>query len=385
MRQAPGALREPPPDDASSEWDKSAIMRLGIIGLPQSGKTTIFNALTGQNLPTGFAASGQMEVHTAVMPVPDERVDFLSRLYKPKKTTYATVTYKDIGGIDQGIGEGGISGPLRNELAQVDGFLHVVRVFEDENVPHSQGSINPQRDVEIIESEFLLLDLIAVERRLERLRDEWHKVKSDERRQNEIETALMERLHAQLEAEQPLRALEDLTADDLKLIRGYGLLTLKPILIVLNTGEESPDVASLISVSGPKLAAVTLQGEIEAEIAQLSPEDRALFLEEYGIEEPGASRVIRLSYDLLGIQSFFTVGEDEVRAWSLPVGGTAVEAAGVIHTDLARGFIRAEVTAFDDLRELGDMKAVKAAGRQRLEGKNYVVQDGDILTIRFNV
>ncbi|NPV66635.1 MAG: redox-regulated ATPase YchF [Anaerolineae bacterium] len=359
-------------------------MRLGIIGLPQSGKTTIFNALTGQNLPTGFSGSGQMEVHTAVVPVPDERVDFLSALYRPKKTTYATVTYKDIGGLEAGLGEGGLSGPLRNELAQVDGFVHVVRVFADDSVPHPQGSIDPARDVAILDGEFLLLDLITVERRLERLKDEWNK-KPDTRRQNELETALMERLHAHLEAERPLRELA-LTADEIRLISGYGLLTLKPMLLLFNCGDTVIPPAELLHDDAHDPAhMISLQGRVEAEIAQLEPDDRALFLAEYGIAEPSASRVIRLSYQLLGIQSFFTVGEDEVRAWSVPVGATAVEAAGVIHTDLARGFIRAEVTAFADLRALGDMKAVKAAGKQRLEGKTYVVQDGDIITVRFNI
>ena len=213
-------------------------MRLGIIGLPQSGKTTIFNALTGQNLPTGFGTGGQLEVHTAVVGVPDSRVDFLSGLYNPKKTVYATVTYKDIGGLDTGIGEGGLSGPLRNELQQVDGFVHVVRAFANEDVAHPQGSVDPQRDLESLEGEFLLLDLIAVERRLERLKEEWGK-KTENRRQNELETELMGRLQAQLEAEKPLRAL-DLTPDELKLVRGYGLMTLKPLLVVLNTGEDVP-------------------------------------------------------------------------------------------------------------------------------------------------
>ncbi len=360
-------------------------MRLGIIGLPRSGKTTVFNALTGQDLPTGFGGAGGMEVHTAVVPVPDKRLDFLAGLYQPQKVTQATVTYKDIGGLDRGISEGGLSGPLRNELAQVDGLVHVVRAFEDVNVPHPQGSIDPQRDVDIIEGEFLLLDLIAVERRLARLKDEWHKIKADARRPNEIETALMERLHAHLEAERPLRALDDLTDDDLRLIRGYGLLTLKPLLILLNTGEDAPEPESLVTALGPRTALAGLAGKIEAEIAQLPPEDRAPFLAEYGIVEPGASRVIRLSYELLGIQTFFTVVSDELRAWSLPVGGTALDAAGTVHTDMARGFIRAEVIAFADLRELGDEKAVRAAGKQRLEGKTYLVQDVDVITIRFHV
>lgn len=359
-------------------------MRLGIIGLPQSGKTTIFNALTGQALPTGFGGAGQMEIHTAVVAVPDARVDFLSSLYKPRKTIYATVTYKDIGGLDTGMGEGGLSGPLRNELSQVDGFLHVVRVFADDSVAHPQGSVNPARDIDIMDSEFLLLDLITVERRQERLKEEWSK-KPEGRRQNELETALMARMREQLEAERPLRAMS-LTADEARMVSGYGLMTLKPMLIVFNCGDDVPAIDDLYSGAAHDPAhLIALRGEIEAEIAQLSPEDRAEFLAEYGIEEPGASRVIRLSYDLLGIQSFFTVGEDEVRAWSVPIGASAVEAAGVIHTDLARGFIRAEVTAYADLHDLGDMKAVKSAGKHRLEGKTYLVRDGDILTIRFNV
>jgi len=358
-------------------------MRLGIIGLPQCGKTTIFNALTGQNLPTGFGGSGQLEVHTAVVNVPDERVDILSRMFKPQKTIYATVTYKDIGGLDSGVGEGGLSGALRNELQQVDGFVHVVRAFQDESVAHPQGSVDPQRDLELLESEFLLLDQITVERRLERLKDEWGK-KPEFRRANELETELMQRLLVQLEAEKPLRGL-DLTEDELKLIRGYGLMSLKPMLVVLNTGEDAPAPETLVTYSQPRTELVCLRGAIEAEIAQLDPADRADVLAEYGIDEAGAQRVIRLSYGLLSIQSFFTVGEDEVRAWSMPIGGSAVDAAGVIHTDLARGFIRGEVTAYADLIALGDMKAVKTAGKGRLEGKTYIGQDGDIISIRFNI
>lgn len=366
-------------------------MRLGIIGLPQCGKTTIFNALTGQTLPTGFMSSGNgngnghIEIHTGVVSVPDPRIDHLTGLYHPKKQTYASVTYRDIGGLDKGVGEGGLSGPLRNELAAVDGFVHVVRAFASDDVPHPLDSIDPQRDLEIIEGEFLLLDLITVENRLARLQDEWGK-KPELRAQNTRETAIMERLHAHLEDGQPLRTmLADLTADDLKLVRGYGLLSLKPMLVLLNTGDDAPTPESLLTWEQANTTVAVLQGQIEAEIAQLGPEDRELFLAEYGIDEPGARRIIRLSYDLLGIQSFFTVGEDEVRAWPIRAGSTAVEAAGTIHTDLARGFIRAEVAAYDDLMTLGDMKAVKAAGRQRLEGKEYRVRDGDIMSIRFNV
>lgn len=360
-------------------------MRLGIIGLPNSGKTTIFNALTGANLPTEPFSSGQLEVHTAVVNVPDERVDRLSAIFKPRKTTYATVTYTDIGGLDKGIGQGGLSGPMRNELQQVDAFVHVVRAFEDEAVPHPQGTIDPIRDLETIDSEFLLVDLISVENRLARLEEERKKGKVESKQQNIAETALLERLHAQLEAEQPLRDL-DLTPDEYKSLRGYGFLTLKPALVVFNTGDDGSDPAAGLDYAHRQTQVITLRGKLEAEIAQLDdPDDVALFLEEYAIDRPSRERVIHLSYELLGIHSFFTYGDDEVRAWSLRKGGTAVEAAGAIHTDLARGFIRAEVMAYDDFIAAGSVNEVKARGKMRLEGKDYVVQDGDMIIIRFNI
>lgn len=357
-------------------------MQLGIIGLPNSGKTTVFNALTGSTYETGAVTSGKQEILTAVVPVPDERVGRLSDIYKPKKTTYATVVYNDIGGLDKG---SSISGPLRNALAQSDGFLHVVRFFEDETVPHPYVSIDPARDIGILDSEFMLADLITVEKRLERLQEELKKgSQSLDKRANAMETALMQRLKEQLEQEAPLRDL-DLTKDERKLLRGYGLLSLKPMVIVLNMGEAWQEPTSIVTYDHKHSAVFGLQGQIEAEIAQLTGEDRDMFLEEYNIKEPGASRVIQASYELLQIVSFFTVGDDEVRAWSVPKGATAPEAAGVIHTDLQRGFIRAEVTAYEDFIELGSEAAVKAKGKMHVEGKDYVVEDGDILRIRFNV
>ncbi|MCL4237621.1 MAG: redox-regulated ATPase YchF [Anaerolineae bacterium] len=360
-------------------------MRLGIIGLPNSGKTTLFNALTGSNYPTEPFSSGQLEVHTAVVSVPDERLEHISRVYQPKKTTHATVTYTDIGGLDKGIGEGGLSGPMRNELAQVDAFVHVVRAFEDNSVLHTLDTIDPIRDLGVIESEFVLLDLIAVENRLARLEEERKKGKTDARQQNALETALMERLRAQLEAEQPLRGL-DFAPDELRFVRGYGFLTLKPVLIIFNSGSGDADPARDLGAQ-QRTRTLTLQGKLEAEIAQLDdPGDVALFLAEYQIERPSRERVLQLSYDLLGIHSFFTYGDDEVRAWPLRKGGTALEAAGTIHTDLARGFIRAEVVAYEDFVAAGgSMAEVKARGKMRLEGRDYVVRDGDIITVRFAI
>ncbi|PJF35913.1 MAG: redox-regulated ATPase YchF [Candidatus Thermofonsia Clade 1 bacterium] len=359
-------------------------MRLGIVGLPNSGKTTIFNALTRSNRPTGAVSGGKLEVFTAVVPVPDVRIDQLSALYKPKKTIYATITYTDIGGLERGIGKEGISGELRNQLQQVEGFIHVVRAFEDESVPHPEITIDPLRDLSTVDTEFLLSDLVTIERRLERLAEERRKGKPANPATFEAELATLERFKAHLDELKPLRALES-TPEERRLVRGYGLLSLKPMLVIFNSGEQSYDVAQARAYQMPNLRMIALQGKLEAEIAQLQGEDQRLFLAEYGIAEPGAQRAIRESYELLHIHSFFTVGPDEVRAWTIPIGATAQEAAGVIHSDLARGFIRAEVTACADLLALGSEAEVKKQGKMRLEGKDYIVKDGDILHIRANV
>jgi hypothetical protein len=355
-------------------------MRLGIIGLPQSGKTTLFNALTRATQPTG--TTGKIEIHTAVVDVPDKRVDRLAEMFKPKKTIYAKVTYVDIAGLDGSAGKNGISGALLNQLAQMDGFIHVVRVFEDENVPHVRETIDPLRDIQAMDSELVLNDLIAVERKLEHLAEEKKKGAGRDKALIEREHMLFERLHEALIQEIPLRDVE-ISAEEEKLFSGFGFLSRKPMLIVLNLseGQTAPD----IDYPHQRSKVVALQGKLEMDIAQLSPEEAQLFLEEYGIEEPSLNRMIRLSYDLLGLMSFFTAGQDECRAWTVRRGATAPEAAGEIHTDLQKGFIRAEVVAYDDLMELGGMNEAKAKGKLRLEGKEYVVQDGDILNIRFNI
>ncbi|MBI3764152.1 MAG: redox-regulated ATPase YchF [Chloroflexi bacterium] len=359
-------------------------MRLGIIGLPQSGKTTIFNALTRGDRPVGtMAGGGRFEVHTGVVNVPDRRVDKLSAMFDPRKTIYAQVTYADIAGVEAGAGRSGFSGPLLNQLTQMDGFLHVARVFDDPKVPHVAGSVDAARDVATIDTEFLLNDMLAVERKLERLAQEAKGGKVKDKALAQHEEALFTKLRDTLAAETPLRDIE-LTAAEEQLLRGYGLLTRKPVILVLNIGEKQEDPDAILKYPHRTSVVVALQGHLEMEIAQLSSEDAAAFLAEYGIAEAGLSRVIRLSYDLLGLESFFTVGEDEVRAWTVRRGAFAPQAAGEIHTDMEHGFIRAEIVSYDDLIECGGLSQARSKGKLRLEGKEYVVKDGDILNIRFS-
>jgi ribosome-binding ATPase len=356
-------------------------MRLGIIGLPQSGKTTIFNALTRGRQPISTSA-GRIDVHASTVDVPDHRLEKLSDLFKPQKTIYAKVTYADIAGLEGGSGKAGISGVLLNHLSQMDGFVHVVRCFEDEVVVHPLGGINPQRDVQTMDTELLLNDMIILERKLERLTDERRKGGGRERAVIDREISLFERLHAALSNEQALRSI-DLSPEEEKTISGFSLLTRKPVLIVLNLGEgqQPPE----ITCPDKRCDSAPLQGKLEMEIAQLSPEEAGMFLEEYGIDEPGFFRLIRKSYELLNLQSFFTIGADEVRAWTIKKGATAYEAAGTIHTDLQRGFIRAEVINWDDLLVLGSLAEARSKGKLRLEGKEYRVNEGEVIQIRFNV
>ena len=349
-------------------------MKLGIIGLPQSGKTTIFNAITRGHAPT-TASAGRIEIHNAVVDVPDPRVTKLSAMFKPRKTIYAKVTYADIAGLETGSAKSGISGQLLNQLNQMDGLLLVVRGFTDENVMHPNGSVDPKRDVESMLGELLLNDLIAVERKLERLVEERKKGGTD-KVLNERQTALFTRLLEALNEGKPLRNLE-YNAEESRELSSFGLLTRKPVLTVFNMGEGQS--APQMDQDHPNVA---LMGKLEMEIAQLSPEDAAIFMQEYGIQELSLNRMINLSYDLLRVQTFFTVGEDEVRAWETHRGATAQESAGEVHTDLQRGFVRAEVVACEDLISLGSMNEAKAKGKLRLEGKEYPVKDGDIVHIR---
>ncbi len=360
-------------------------MELGIIGLPTSGKTTVFNALTRSSRPTTAISTGRLELVSASVDVPDPRVDRLSALYTPRKTTYAKVTYTDIAGLDQDLGKTGLSGELRNKLAPLDAFIHVVRAFEDDRVPHMFGDVSPDRDLEHLESELMLADMISVETQLSRLQDRLSKgARGDERQALQDSLERFERLEAALAEGVPLRNT-DLSSQDRANLNGFGLLTLKPALILLNTGDEGANPDQVLQITDQTPPILELKGKLEMELSQLPPEEMTLFMAEFGVEEPARDRVVQASYQLIGLLSFFTLSDDEVRAWTLPCGATALDAAGTVHTDMARGFIRAEVVSFDDLVKAGSMAAARRAGTVHLEGKDYVVQDGDIIQIRFSV
>jgi GTP-binding protein YchF len=363
------------------------MMKLGIVGLPGAGKTTIFNALTKGDAPTGQSMGGRFDVLTAVVNVLDERVDILTAMFNPQKVTYAKINYTDVAGLQKGVNEGGgLSGDLLNHLQGLDGFVHVVRAFESDLYPHPDGSVDAARDLEALDMEFLLNDLGTVERRLEKLQDGLKRGIIKDKAAAQKEQALFERIYAALSEEQPVRALA-FSDEEEKSLRGFGLLTMKPVLVVLNIGDDQEEI--VLDYDHPRTVVANLRGKLEMELAQLSAagdeESLEMFMEEYGVTELSLDKVIRLSYELMGLQSFFTVGEDEVRAWTIPVGATAVAAAGAIHSDLAKGFIRAETVAYDELIELGGLPQARKAGRLRQEGKTYIVQNGDVISIKFNV
>lgn len=365
-------------------------MQIAIIGLPLAGKTTVFNALTGARARTG-AYSSAADANVAVVQVPDPRLGDLAKIFKPKKVVHATVEYVDAGGVVKGASkEEGISGRLLNQISKADALLNVVRAFQEESVPHPEGSIDPVRDVATMDLELAYSDLAIIERRIERLKESVHKVKAQEREAGEREMELLSRLKGNLEKEIPIRA-QELTEEEEQSIKAFQFLTAKPLLHVLNLGEDQIARAAEIEAEVsrgydvPETAFTTLCGKVEAEVAELDPEERRQFLEAMGIREPGVDRVIRLSYQLLDYASFFTVGPDEVRAWTVRRNTPAQKAAGVIHTDLERGFIRAEVVRYSDLLAVGSMAEARKHGLLRLEGKTYPVQDGDVMHVLFNV
>jgi len=367
-------------------------MEIGIIGLPGAGKTTLFNIVTKNAVKTGgFSSSNAPNIGVAT--VPDARLAWLSEQYKPKKTVYATINFVDVAGLVQGATKkDSFSGQFLAHLRAVDALVHVVRAFADNAVPHPLNSVNPARDISIVSTELLLGDLAVVEKRVERLKEEIGKGRN--KAENEKELKVMLRLLEHLESEQPLRTIE-LSEEEERMLKGYTFLTMKPMLYAVNLGEgqeltpatfpgmrvEERD--GVLHIDGS--AAIAFQGKVEEEIAQLPDEEVADFCAAMGIEEPAAHKLIRACYYALDVISFFTVGEDECRAWTTRKGDTAPTAAGRIHSDLERGFIRAESFHYEDLRRLGSEHAIKEAGLFKLEGKTHVVEDGEILNIRFNV
>ena len=367
------------------------MLRAALIGFWSTGKSTLFELMTSAK-DLGRAAHGRAEVAIGISKVPDARLDRLTEMYNPRKRVPATVEFSDLAAL----GGTGVAKTLVDVVAykNADALVHVVRAFADPAVPHPLGSIDPARDAQTMEDELILADLGVAERRLERLVKDLKKARSPEL---EREREVVDACRVALEGGRPLRAL-DLKGDDLKRLRGFQFLSAKPLLLVLNVDEQrlardredgtGLDRASERAGLGPFLAraataAAAVCAKIELEIAQLDPADASAFLADLGLAESGLDRVIRASYDLLGYISFFTVGEDECRAWSIPRGTAAQLAAGEIHSDIARGFIRAEVVAYGALTARGSMGACRDHGEVRLEGKEYVVQDGDIINFRF--
>jgi GTP-binding protein YchF len=355
-------------------------MKTAIIGLPMVGKTSLFTILTGVHQETRIGATA---ARTGVAKVPDARVEALGRLFEPPKVTHATVEYVDMPAISkENLREASYVGSLR----VVDAFAHVLRLFADETVPHEKGSVDPVRDLEDVETELILSDLMVIEKRLERLEKDRKKVKNPEL---DREFELLVRAKAVLEQNQPLRQLE-LEGEDEKRLRGFQFLSQKPMLYVLNLGEEQAGWLrdrEREFRDGPlagrrHTAATAICGKIEAELAELPREEQREYLASYGLKESGLERLISATYTLLGLMSFLTAGEDECRAWTIPAGSPAVKAAGAIHSDFEKKFIRAEVVNWKTLIEHDGYAGLREKGQLRLEGKEYIVRDGDVLVIR---
>ena len=365
-------------------------MKLAIIGLSNSGKTTVFNALTGQNIETTLYATVAGEPHFGVVKVPDQRIEKLAEIYQPKKVTPATVEYVDYIGLTKG--DMVQNGKVFDLIRDADAVVHVVRAFTDEVVSHPLSSIDPLRDIETVELEFIFGDLEFVDKRLARMEEGAKKGKKP----NESEKKLMLKCKEALEKEIPLRNI-DFDDEEQKAMKPLQFASTKPEIIVLNVGEEDlvssrakevlANADEFVRNKGLSMTTrvVTLCGKIEMEIAQLTPDEAKAFLEDLGIEEPALYKLIRESYTLLGLISFLTAGEDEVRAWTITKGMNAQKAAGKIHSDIERGFIRAELVSYDDFMADGSMSAARDKGHLRLEGKTYEVKDGDIINFRFNV
>jgi GTP-binding protein YchF len=355
-------------------------MKIGLMGLPHSGKTTIFNALTSSEADVQAYATEKAEPNLAVVDVADERVTRLSQMYDPKKTIHATIEMMDfVGGIHDPAKDSALSDQSITLLKNTDALALVVRNYRDDLMDPP----NPLADVSKVEGELLFSDLVLCEGRLERIEKSYQRGKKTP--QLQMEEKVVRRILTQLNDEKPVRKLH-MTRDEQKIIRGFQLLTEKPMMVVLNSDEVNfGDNQAILDQIGKEYSVIEFAGKFEMELSRLDEEEMKLFMEDMGVTESARDRLTRMAYETLDYISFFTVGTDEVRAWTLKRGETALDAAGTVHTDLARGFIRAECFSYDELMECGSEKGVKEKGRLRLEGKNYVVQDGDVLSIRYNV
>ena len=366
-------------------------MEIGIVGLPRSGKTTVFNALTKGEAQTGAYSSSALAPNIGVVKVPDPRLDELTELLKPKRTVPAEVTYIDVAVPAKGLGRGeGPSGQFLAYLSKVDALAHVVRAFEDETISHSEGTVDPERDIGIMDLELAFSDLAIIERRLERLKGSLKGAKQQERGLIFQEQALLAKVKSALEGDVAIRE-QDLSGQEVKAIENFQFLTAKPMLLLLNIGEDQlPEASSLEAKFGShyrreNCEVAVLCGQLEMELTQLSDAEAQEFRGSLGLGESGLDRIIRLSYGLLGLISFFTIASDEAKAWTIRCNTTVQKAAGKVHSDMERGFIRAEVIGHDDLVKCGGVAEARKQGLLRLEGKNYIVQDGDVVTVLFNV
>ena len=361
-------------------------IKCGIVGLPNVGKSTLFNALTNAGIDSENYPFCTIEPNVGVVPVPDPRESALAEIVKPEKTIAATVDFMDIAGLVEGASKGeGLGNKFLANIRETDAIVQVVRCFENDDIVHVAGQIDPIQDIEVINMELVLADMESLEKALQKVQ----KVAKSGDKEAQAKQALFEKVLAEVEQGQLIRLLP-LSEEEQALLKDLHLLTTKPMMYVANVNEDGFEnnpaldrVQALAEAQGAVV--VPISAEMEEQIAELDEADKADFLAEMGQEEPGLNRLIRAAYELLGLQTYFTAGVKEVRAWTVPKGATAPQAAGVIHTDFEKGFIRAEVTAYEDFVTLKGDAGAKAAGKQRLEGKEYIVQDGDVMHFRFNV